>query len=252
MLGGLILIHHGEHIEPFDVKFFCMWSTAIRENEVWDPLEQYHETIQRHETLIRPQLDRLREQMDASLSKLRRQEQQHLLEQQQALVELRKRLLLDARFVLHSSRFLRFVEQIDHTARQLPPALRMPLSKALNEWIVESLPLPLQILSCQVDLQRDYEEERDCVREVFIWSIRIGVLSISTKIERKTRFLGEHREVPLVYQHQELSFNIAEHLQKFDLAEMLTRQLACEIAAVLLYTAPLLLSEPRSLVLLYP
>jgi hypothetical protein len=118
--------------------------------------------------------------------------------------------------------------------------------------VLDTLPLPLQIRGGELRQQQGYEEEHDCLRDLLAVRIHLGPLSVSAEVEQRARLLGEVREVPLAYQHQELSFALGEHLEKLDLGEALSRTLSREVAAVVLYAAPMLLEEPSGVTFSYP
>ncbi|MCU0658970.1 MAG: hypothetical protein MUF64_28065 [Polyangiaceae bacterium] len=230
-----------------------MWSARISSTHASDPLEQYHATLRRHEALVRPRLDRLRRDVDATLSELRRQEAQHLSRQRQALAELRAHLAEDARFVLRSLPFALFAERLLDGSSRLPPPLRVLLPRDPSSWALGSLPLALQLLSCSLLQEPGYEEEHDCLRDFLQWKLHMGPLQAEVRVERGHRSLGEgFREVPLVYQHQELTFALEEHLQKLDLGESIARTLSWEVAAVALHAAPMFLNEPEGASFSYP
>jgi exonuclease VII large subunit len=227
-----------------------MWSARIGGTGTRDPLEQYHSVLQRHEALVKPQLDQLRQAIDHTLSELRRLEEQHLDQQRRALAELRARLRLDARFVLHAAAFRGFLGRLED--ERLPPAFRVTFPADPARWVLDTLPLPLQLRGGERRQQQDYEEEHDCLRDLLAVRIHLGPLSVSAEVEQRARLLGEVREVPLAYQHQELSFALGEHLEKLDLGEALSRTLSREVAAVVLYAAPMLLEEPSGVTFSYP
>jgi hypothetical protein len=230
-----------------------MWSARISGCNTRDPLEQYHSVLQRHEALVRPRLDQLRQEVDATLSELRRLEHQHLDQQRQALSELRTRLRQDARFVLHAAPFGPFLARLEETSKTLPPALRVALPQKPARWVLDTLPLPLQLRSCELQQHQGYEEEHDCLRDLLLWKLHMGPLPVHIELERGVRLLGEaFRETPLVYQHQELAFSLEEHLGKLDLGEAVTRTVSREVAAVVLYATPILLEEPTSVTFSYP
>ena len=231
-----------------------MWSARIISGtQVIDPLDDYHAAVERHEALVRPRLARLRQEVDTRLSELRRLEARHLARQREALGELRLRFAEDARFVLRSLPFALFAERLGLAEARLPSSLRGDLPRDPARWALASLPIPLAISSCERAQEAGYEGEHDCVRELVRWGLRVGPLAVEAQVEQGCRSLREgFHEVPLVYQHQELSFAVEEHLEALDLGAVATRTVSREVAAVALYVAPMLVLEPERVTFSYP
>lgn len=228
-----------------------MWSAKI--GGVRDPLERYHDVVRDHEQLVTPRLAQLRREVEETMGELRRLERRHLTRQRKALAMLRDRLRQDARFVLRSVKFAVFAEQLVQSSGWLPPGLRAPLERDPTAWSLDALPLPLLIARCESVQQEGYEGEHDCLQDVLSLDLRVGSIDLHTELERGRRSLSDgFREVPLVYQHQELAFQLDDHLGQLDLGEAATRRLSCEVAAVVLYAAPILLEEPSGASFSYP
>jgi len=228
-----------------------MWSAKI--SGVRDPLEQYHDVVRDHEQLVGPKLKEIRREVEAALGELRRLERRHLTRQRRALAEVRERLRRDARFVLRSVKFAVFAEGLAQASGRLPPALQVALPRDPTTWALEALPLPVAVAGCEAIQEEGYEGEHDCLRDVLGLGLRVGSVSCNLEIERGRRSLTQgFSGVPLVYQHQELAFQLDEHLQKLDLGETPTHRLSCEVAAIALYATPILLEEPAGVSFSYP
>lgn len=230
-----------------------MWSAKICGNNAKNPLEWYHEAVRSHEELVGPELEQLRREVEARLDELKRKERRHLSRQRKALSALREQLRRDARFVLRSLRFSVFAENLSKASSRLPSPLRVSLPRDPASWSLGALPLPVAVVRCESEQEEDYEDEHDCLRDVLSLGLRVGSAPVDASLERGRRSLsGGHSEVPLVYQHQELSLQLYEPLVALDLGEQATRSLCHEVAAVALYAAPILLEEPSGVSFSYP
>ena len=211
-----------------------------------DPLEQYHEVLRDHEQLVAPRLEQLRREVDEAIDELHRLERRHLSRQRRALTSLRTQLQQDARFVLRSTKFAAFVEALIQSAMAtLPGELGEPLSGDPAGWVLGSTSWPVAIEVCESIQEEGYEGEHDCLRDVLGLGLRLGATSVRVEVERGLRLLtGGQQPVPLVYQHHELGYVLSEHLASLGLDDETTRRLGREVAAVVLYAAPILLQEP--------
>lgn len=218
-----------------------------------DPLEQYHSVVREHDELVGPRLEQIRKEVDQKLDELRRLERRHLTRQRRALASLRQQLRTDARFVLRSVKFALFAEQLRQAGEALPEPVRAPLPRDPAQWGLGAMPLPVAVVACEAEQEEGYEDEHDCLRDLLTLRVRVGSLTVPAQLERGQRSLTEgFREVALVYQHRELAFLLEDHLQELSLGEGATRHLASEIAAVVLYAAPILLEDPAGASFSYP
>ena len=218
-----------------------------------DPLEQYHEVLRDHEQLVAPRLEQLRREVDEAIDELRRLERRHLNRQRRALTSLRSQLRQDARFVLRSTKFAAFAEGLSQATTALPGELGEPLKSDPASWVLGTIPLPVAIEVCESIQEEGYEGEHDCLRDVLSLGLRLGATTMRVELERGLRLLtGGQQPVPLVYQHHELGFILAEHLDSLGLDEATTRRLGREVAAVALYAAPILLQELTGASFSYP
>lgn len=218
-----------------------------------DPLEQYHEVLRDHEQLVAPRLEQLRREVDEAIDELRRLERRHLSRQRRALTSLRAQLRQDARFVLRSTKFAAFARDLIESARALPAELGEPLALDPAGWALATASLPVAIEVCESIQEEGYEGEHDCLRDVLGLELSLGSGRVRVEIERGLRLLtGGQQPVPLVYQHHELGFVLAEHLSSLGLDETTARRLGREAAAVALYAAPILMQGPTGASFSYP
>lgn len=218
-----------------------------------DPLARYQELVREHSALVAPRLEQIRRSVDQALDEVHRLEREHLKERRRALSSLQARLRRDARFVLRSVKFAVFAERLGQGASRLPVWLGAPLPQDPASWLAGALPFPVGVVASSLVQEQGYEEEHDCIRDLLAIELQVGPLRLRATLERSQRsLLGATSEVPLVYQHQELSFQLEEQLRPLGLGDPSTRSFALEIAALALYAAPILLESPAGTSFSYP
>lgn len=101
---------------------------------------------------IRDQLNRLQQQLASQLLTIRQRESEFIAIQENVLDEIRPLLALDARSLLSVDEFEQFVrsllENIDVAG--IKSSLSLQISPNSNDWILHTLPMPLQLEEIEI------------------------------------------------------------------------------------------------------
>lgn len=115
-------------------------------------IASYSKTGRQKTAQIRDQLNRLQQQLASQLLTIRQRESEFIAIQENILDEIRPLLALNARSLLSVDEFEQFVrsllENID--AAGIKSSLSLQISPNPSEWILHTLPLPLQLRNIEI------------------------------------------------------------------------------------------------------
>jgi hypothetical protein len=202
-------------------------------------LDLYHQNVLAHSQQFDPLLAQLRQEVEERLVQLQQQETSLIESQTQILQDLKSILATDARFVLETSGFQEFAEEL---APDILERVRV------SGWLLNRSDLALQVMDYKPYVDPDdYDDERDHTSFYYNIKIQFGNLfaEIDRVCERKIYGINDERIYTQSQQIQDISGQVEYDL--LDLRENpQDRDLAAEISMAIGYARNLLALEPKT------
>ena len=217
-------------------------------------LDRYHQLIQSHSAEFEPQIHQLEQQVHTEIARLREQEAVLVENQVSALAELKQAIETDACFLLKTSGFQGFVDQLPPKKSQSwRTKSAIKLSANPLDWSLNQAEQPLKVSDYEMTIDPDdYDDEN--THTSFGYSIQVKWGESSMKIERilLKRVYGMNRG------HDRSQRDQLEQLESYleDLWYPKTMSLQdeivlAEISYLVLYAVSLLALEPRQVSFIY-
>ena len=217
-------------------------------------LDRYHQLIQSHSAEFEPQIHQLEQQVHTEIARLREQEAVLVENQVSALAELKQAIETDACFLLKTSGFQGFVDQLPPKKSQSwRTKSAIKLSANPLDWSLNQAEQPLKVSDYEMTIDPDdYDDEN--THTSFGYSIQVKWGERSIEIDRilLKRIYGNDRD-QYYSQHDQLE-DIACYLMGLWDRKTISLQeqtLSVEISYVVFYAVSLLALEPQQVAFSY-
>ena len=217
-------------------------------------LDRYHQLVQSHSAEFEPQIHQLEQQVHIEITRLREQEAVLVENQTSALADLKLAIETDAYFLLKTSGFKAFVDQLPPRQSQswrTKSSIQLPADPL--EWSINQVAQCLKVSDYEMTIDPDdYDDEN--THTSFGYSIQVKWGESSMKVERilLKRVYGMNRG------HDRSQRDQLEQLESYleDLWYPKTMSLQdeivlAEISYLVLYAVSLLALEPRQVSFIY-
>jgi hypothetical protein len=159
-----------------------------------NPLESYDLLCQQYTECVEPSLERLRQQIDIELDRIREEQGKLLAERSQAFAELKVGIGVDAHFLLRTSQFQKFFDRflktepkpIDFWGQEYKT-----VDPNVANWLISKSSIPIRIFDYQEIFQpEDYDDNREYISYGFEVKVDWGRARMKIDYIRTVRIYG--------------------------------------------------------------
>jgi hypothetical protein len=217
-------------------------------------LDRYHQLVQSHSAEFEPQIHQLEQQVHTEIARLREQEAVLVENQSSVLADLKEAIETDAYFLLKTSGFKAFVDQLPPQQSQswrTKSSIQLPADPV--EWSINQTAQCLKVFDYEMTIDPDdYDDEH--THTSFGYSIQVEWGEHSIEIERilLKRIYGNDRDQ--YYSLYDQLEDIACYLMGLWDRKTISLQeqtLSVEISYVVFYAVSLLALEPQQVTFSY-